>query len=78
MIEQIKSELVRLGLADNDYSDSIVVYDEGAGVIRLSDGSADWYGRGEVALNALKRHDEMSWEDFWEVFSDDGVANLGN
>lgn len=77
MIKLIEGELIRLGLAQNGYTDSIAVYEEEEG-IRLSDGTGEWYGSAEVALDALKRHPELSWDDFWTVFMDDGVVKLGN
>ena len=70
IIEQIETHLHRLGLRDIDPVNSIAVYEEEPGMVRLADDHGEWIGQASVALERLAAQETLSWEEFWELFHD--------
>jgi len=70
ILEQIEFHLNRLGLSDLDPVNSISVYEEEPGIVRLADDHGEWIGPASVALERLAAQETLSWEEFWEIFHD--------
>lgn len=66
----IETHLNRLGLRDLDPADSISVYEDEPGMVRLADDHGEWIGPASVALERLAKQETLSWEEFWELFQD--------
>lgn len=71
IIEQIEFHLERLGLSDIDPVNSIAVYEDEPGMVRLADDHGEWIGPASVALERLAAQETLSWEEFWELFHED-------
>lgn len=70
IIDQIETHLHRLGLHDLGPADSVSVYADEPGTVRLADDHGEWIGPAEVALERLAAQKTLSWEEFWEIFRD--------